>query len=238
MLRDYQNSDSPGRQLVFQPQQCDQPLTLVFDVGQHPDCWIRVGKKSYPKGVSTFPQITLTFQWVSAEEWTWIDESSWFVVMGGIFVDALGHREKTRVLDLYLNNRLVTSDNNPELLFPPGRSQVCLTVVNRDIHSRLDIDYNGKIIILNYCLDQYATSWPADVWTGPQWPSAQATDVVPTQATPAALVATEETTGRTWADVVAIALNGPDSIQDRLWHRLWISILAFLAVLGIWLWKR
>jgi hypothetical protein len=264
-LLKYRDDNLAGRQIVFQPNLPRQPLRLTFEVGRHPDCWIKIGwekdretnairerkdGRGYPV-MNYFPRITLTFQWMSADEWAWVGESSWFVIPGGIFTNADGVRERSgRNLDLYLNGRLATSEGNPEPLFQSGRSQVCLTVVNRDIHSRFEADYNGKIIILGYRLDQYTTGWPADVWTGPQWP----TPLPPTEADTSATAIKQQadveqaalasksaaatTTGRTWADVVALALNGPDSIQDRLWHRLWVSVLALLGVLGIWLWKR
>lgn len=260
----YRDDNLAGRQIVFEPHIPNQPIQLTFEMGRHPDCWIKIGwekdretgqkrewrdNRGYPI-MNYYPRITLTFQWMSAEQWAWVAESAWFVIPGGVFTNADGIRERSgRNLDLYLNGQLATSEGNPESLFPHGQDRVCLTIVNRDIHQRFEAPYEGKIIILGFPLDQFTTGWPASVWDGPNWPVPSVPDVPSPDATAlkqqsdvekAALdaKALQEVKGRSWADVVVIALHGPDSIEDRVWYRAWLFVLSVLAVIGIWLWKR
>lgn len=263
-LLKYRDDNLAGRQIVFQPSVPGQPLRLSFEVGRHPNCWVKIGwekdretkqarewkdNRGYPI-MNYYPRITLTFQWMDVSDGVWVDESSWFVIPGGVFVNGDGIRERSgKNLDLYLNGRLATSEGSPEPLFFGGRNQVCLTVVNRDIHDRFESAYEGKIIVLGYALDQYTTGWPSDIWHGPNWPIPPLPQKLPPDATALkqqadverAVMASkppEETTGRTWADVVAIALHGPDSVEDRVWYRAWLFVLAVVAVIGVWLWKR
>ena len=175
-----------GRIVLFKPlvPGAKEPRT-TFEVGRHPHCWLKIGwakdrytgkfrevadERGYPL-MNYFPRISLTFQWMDAEEWNWVGQSAWFVIPGGVFLNKSGVRERSGAnLDVYLNNRLINASGNPEPLFPDGITQTSIAVLNRDVHSKFDVPYAGKIIALDKALDRHTTGWPSAIWSGPSWP--------------------------------------------------------------------
>ena len=174
-----------GRLVVFKPELPGAPPRTMFEIGRHPACWLKIGwakepysgkfkevidEKGYPL-MNYFPRISLTFQWMDASEWAWVGRSAWFIIPGGVFINKDGARERSGAnLDVYLNGKTVSSEGNPEPLFPNGIGQVSIAVVNRDVHSKFDVPYEGKIIVMDRALGKHTTGWPAAVWEGPSWP--------------------------------------------------------------------
>lgn len=245
----YRDDGLAGKQIVFEPRLSGEQLKLTFQIGRHPDCWIRIGlrgdakldqewldSRGYPV-MGYYPPITLTFQWMDANVWAW--SAGWFVIPGGVLNHANGSSERFgENLDLYLNGQLAAIDGNPAPLFFKGMDQVCLSVVNREFHRRYNVPFQGKIIIFEYPLERQPTNRLP--WDGELWPLLPAlnkpgltTDRGDPPKTAANLLA-----GRTWADVAVVLLHGPDTIENQLWYRAWSLVLTGLLLIGLWLWKR
>lgn len=174
-----------GRIFIFKPQLPGAQLRTMFELGRHPSCWLKIGWAKdhetrqfkevvddigYPM-MNYFPRITLTFQWMDAEEWGWVGQSAWFIIPGGVFINKAGVRERSGAnIDVYLNNVLINSSGNPEPLFPRGLDQMSIAIINRDVHNKFKVPYAGKIIALDKTLDKHTTGWPAAIWEGPSWP--------------------------------------------------------------------
>lgn len=251
-----------GRLILFKPQVpgIKEPRT-TFEIGRHPQCWLKIGwakdlysgkfrevtdERGYPL-MNYFPRISLTFQWMDAEEWNWVGQSAWFVIPGGVFLNKSGVRERSGAnLDVYLNNRLISSSGNPEPLFPDGITQTSIAVINRDVHSKFDVPYAGKIIALDKALDRHTTGWPSAIWEGPSWPVLD----LPKEAEPKPEALAQN------ADVEEAITVGKTQ-DDRPWYALHIEAawawysgkstlaqLAFMALgsasaaLVLWAWSR
>jgi len=251
-----------GRNLVFNPVAGYIEPRTTFEMGRHTSCWLKIGwvkdrftkewrevtdNSGYPL-MNYFPRITLTFQWMDAAHWSWVEESAWYVVPGGMFVNKAGVRERSGAnLDVYLNNVLIKSHDNNEPLFQKGDERTCIAIINRDIHHSFDVPYEGKIIALDYELDKYTTSWPSSVWTGELWP---------TLPPPAG----QRPLAESMAKNTDLELATPDSKRkehdgpwysvdmDQVWawysqkgtltQMILITLISTNAALLIWVWKR
>jgi hypothetical protein len=168
-----------NRVVVFHPMISKTQARTTFEIGRHPTCWLKIGwyknpysgkfqevadDRGYPL-MNYFPRITLTFQWMDASRWSWVGESAWFVIPGGVFMNKDGVRERSGAnLDVYLNGALISSEGNPEPLFPGGSTQTHIAILNRDVHSKHDVPYAGKMIVIDGALDKHTTGWPASIW--------------------------------------------------------------------------
>ena len=216
----------------------------MFELGRHPSCWLRIGWESvsgherqrtneagYPL-FGAISRVMVTIAWASETDYPWISHSKWLVMPGGVYVGKDGHRESSTARNgVYLNGHRLSDGDNPESLFEPGQHEAYLS-----------LGKTGRIIIVDGSLDEHSTGWPAQVWTGANWPDGEAdepsTDLSPQRLQVEGQVAAAKTgadvTGRTMADLAAIVLYGPEGVDARLW---WV-FCGVVGALVLWILER
>lgn len=160
-----------GRIVAFKPVLPGVAPRSMFEIGRHVNCWLRIDRSPELNSegysvLNAFSRVHVTFQWMDVERYSWVGESRWFVIPGGVFLGKDGIRESSGAKNgVFLNGARLSDGGNPEPLFQGG-----------GFEANLSLGVYGRIIVMDGLLDDHSTGWDRSRWEGPGWPSTQ-TDI-------------------------------------------------------------
>ena len=164
-VRYHRDTNLAGRIVAFKPQLPGLPDRCMFEIGRHPSCWMRIDRNPQLNSegysvLNAFSRVHVTFQWMDSERYSWVGESRWFVIPGGVFLGKDGIRESSGAKNgVFLNGHRLPDGGNPEPLFALGQFE-----------AHLALGLYGKIIVVDGLLDDHSTGWDRSRWEGQGWP--------------------------------------------------------------------
>jgi len=223
-IRYHVDTNLAGRTRVFNPTESRKRL----EIGRAPGCWVRIGfnpdsrhdRSILAERIDPISKLPI-FNNFSRKHVTFeLIKDRWFVIPGGEFRDReTGLNDWGFPLNfVYLNGVRLQNVIDPVPLFPEGSTV-----------SKLQLGPGGKIIVTKGPMDTHTTGWPLSIWQGEGWPDMKAETAAHCEIAKVEHATVEAQIPRrpaSWADVAVLVINGPPSVDDRLW---W----AFLVVVGI-----